>query len=596
MTSSRGLHICFLTAFFVLLSFATFAARQGVDGYELSIYAAVGSLYWLSILTATFGSIMLYWLSDTGFIRIVALLCAAMSGLSILLLPIFRGYHFYGPADPMTHLGWSNDLANGAIGPLDLLYPALHLYTVFVSGVTGLPLSRSLLLITTIFPVIWVLGMGLIARLFLIEREAFAAGVFAALLFLPIQPISGYFRPHPSTLGLFLLPLGIWLFVRTFLPGTTDEPEFTIAFVTISLGIVLLHPQQALNLLVITVVMLFATWWIRSEISLTAASKSSIPAFISLSIAVGIIITVNDQLRYLLISIVRQFFSRLSLSSDSGGGEIASRGMVLDELGMSLHHLGLRIGSKYLLALVFVAVTAHYYRDTRDDLLFAVCAGSIVPGAFLGVFIVIGRYNLATRYISALAVIATIIVAIGIGHGAVLANKLHGRRRTLGRIGIAAGIILIFGISLVSLHLGPFVLQPNDQVTESHFAGFELSFEYDDGETPYIHTRSRVFRFRQATGGVESSEPVPVYRHNGTGPRVPDGFAGQSIHNRYPEPVYLALRDTDRATDVTLYNGARYSSDDFEYVERTPGIDRIITTGGVDIYSIRSDSSGERNG
>jgi hypothetical protein len=67
---------------------------------------------------------------------------------------------------------------------------------------------------------------------------------------------------------------------------------------------------------------------------------------------------------------------------------------------------------------------------------------------------------------------------------------------------------------------------------------------------------------------------------------VPDHFADQNLRSYFDNPEYLAITEADRVRDGDVYKGFRFSSQDFTYLDNEPGIDKIQSNGGLDIYLI----------
>ncbi|MFB6164758.1 MAG: hypothetical protein ABEJ31_06320 [Haloarculaceae archaeon] len=127
--------------FGLLLGFAALAAAVAVAhgaparGYELSIYDATPTAFWLAVCAAGLLALLGSAYSPPGSpTRTAALALAYGTALAVAALPILRGYRFFGAGDSLTHLGWVKDLSTGALSPLHLLYPGVHLSTLFVAA------------------------------------------------------------------------------------------------------------------------------------------------------------------------------------------------------------------------------------------------------------------------------------------------------------------------------------------------------------------------------------------------------------------------------------------------------------------------------
>src|SRR6056297_2134726 len=71
--------------------------------YELDIYAATPSSFWLGIgMAILIGLFVAYHGNVTRRIRLAALALLGLSVFAILGLPIVRNYSFYGPGDSLS--------------------------------------------------------------------------------------------------------------------------------------------------------------------------------------------------------------------------------------------------------------------------------------------------------------------------------------------------------------------------------------------------------------------------------------------------------------------------------------------------------------
>ncbi len=102
-------------------------------GYELSIYTSMPNYFWLSFITIislTYLILILYILSDESLPNYLIIFIISIILLIyqiIFLLPILRGYLFYGSEDPMSHVGFIVDIiSTGYVGE-DNFYPMIHI-------------------------------------------------------------------------------------------------------------------------------------------------------------------------------------------------------------------------------------------------------------------------------------------------------------------------------------------------------------------------------------------------------------------------------------------------------------------------------------
>ena len=129
-----------LTVTILLLGLAPSATS-----YEISVYVAFDQFSWLTLSMAiACGLIILVHaiiVPARSKIWVSALFLVLLSNALILILPILRGYFFYGNGDPLTHLSIiRRDSSNRKISEYQFLsyisYPdcSIYLHTWFKSG------------------------------------------------------------------------------------------------------------------------------------------------------------------------------------------------------------------------------------------------------------------------------------------------------------------------------------------------------------------------------------------------------------------------------------------------------------------------------
>ncbi|WP_336343287.1 hypothetical protein [Halalkalicoccus ordinarius] len=550
--------------------------RSIATSYELSIYSATPMITWLLIGALLISGIIGAIISANHTIRIVSII-ALLSGIVLFVsIPLLRGYFFHGNADPLTHLGWARQISDGSIEPTGLLYPYLHILTAVLSSVSGLS-ERTILLSIMAFPVVlWLLFSGILVRELIPQEGSFAVGVASAALLLPLQPVSGWIRPHTTTVTMFLLPFGIWCYLQM----SISRNAYKIITPLVTGAILLYHPQQALNLLII-VLSIGLVSWITSNRYQTSLQLHTTQFTLALGIAFSMWVFSSDQ----FTNAFRGLMARLILGV--GADQTQVRGASLEEVGRSLTEIGLRIGGRYLLfgGLVLIGVVYAYQR--RDILTIGVALSMVPLTLMIAVFAIAGRVNQYTRYMGFVALVATLIGAVGAIY---LLSEISLSRERLVRVSLAALFCTILLLSLPVAYPSPYIQQAGGHVTESQYAGYTSAFEYSDRSYPFIQVRTPVERVVDAEYGQADREPIQYDRSIEGTPTVPDNFNDQELHTAYDGNRYLLVADSDYAREISLHKELRWTEDDFEYLNRSPHIDRVRDSGGAELYIVRAEN------
>src|SRR6056297_1642396 len=154
-----------LTIGFAALSGAPLAAHQApATAYELSLYRATPTLVWVGLAVAFLTSLVVSATAPSRLLRRIALTLGGASTLTVVALPVLRGYYFYGSADPMTHLGWARDISAGILDPASLFYPGLHTTAVILHETLGYPIRLGILVVILCFAAVFLVFVPLSVR------------------------------------------------------------------------------------------------------------------------------------------------------------------------------------------------------------------------------------------------------------------------------------------------------------------------------------------------------------------------------------------------------------------------------------------------
>ncbi|MFC6756236.1 hypothetical protein ACFQER_05445 [Halomicroarcula sp. GCM10025894] len=244
---------------YLALLIGTLAAYESpATGYELSVYAATPTLYWVSVavaLTVSLGVALTH--IESPPLRDTALLLGGLSVLTVVVLPAIRGYYHYGSGDSLSHAGWTQDILAGRLEPVEMLYPGIHTMTIFARKLLGVQVGQAQIVVLAAFVAVFFLFTARCVSFLGENRYTVPVGVFAALLLLPNNNVSVHLMAHPITQSLLLSPLVLYLTLR-YVSQSDDTPPrrpiatpVGVALVVASLALILVHPQGALSVLAV---------------------------------------------------------------------------------------------------------------------------------------------------------------------------------------------------------------------------------------------------------------------------------------------------------------------------------------------------------
>lgn len=579
-----------LAAGYLSLAGAALAAhRAPAEGYELSIYASTPTAVWVLLGGAFLVAIAvsIAWRDREQALGIV--LGTAATTL-LVALPVVRDYRYLGAGDALTHLGWARGVATGELSPVALLYPAIHTIAVELEAVMGGSLERGMLLVTVLFTVAYLVSVPMLIRRLTLNRWGFGLAAVSAWLLLPINNVGSHLMPFPTVQAIFFSPVVLFALL-VFLERDRGDTRFhpasaTVLLVLLEGALLIIHPQQAVNVAVILgAVFVTQSVFRRFDPEHSIASHRSVlvpTAALGVMLAVWIPTHPRSQ-------------SALSGVSNAllGGGTpgsvatVAQRSGSLSAIGAGVAPIFVKLFGVLIVYLLLSAVaigSIWLYRTADRDLDSIVAYLSVAAFPLVALFAVyfVGTSTMAFRQVAFGGVIATILGAIQ------LSRSFDGLDR-YASLEVTAPLAVVFLAVLVALSLAtvfpsPFIVNPSGHVTDQQFDGYESAFDVRDPAYPIDGIRAGPERFAHGVDGLTEPTDFEV-RAEGSG--VPgDAFASGRLPAGYEANSYLIVTDADYQREAVLYRGLRYPKQGFERLDRQPGVDRVLTNGVFDLYVV----------
>ncbi|WP_135822873.1 hypothetical protein [Halostella litorea] len=573
-----ALAVCFLA-----LAAATLVAhRNPATGYEQSVYAGTPLAVWIGLEVAFAAALIVALLAGPGRVRGAAVALGGGATTLVAGLPVVRGYHYYGGADSLTHLGYAREVLAGELSPLEIIYPGIHSFGVLLTEVAGFELTHSLMLVVLAFAVLYLAFATLAVRLLTGTTVGTVIGAFAAFFLVPVNHVVTALNPHPITQASMFFALVLFLLVK-FAFGDPDHGTFAGAGALLALtsvSVVLYHPQQAA-----VVVLFFGTvaafQFARARLRDATRARPLYGQTAVAAAAFLVWIPFHGAITRQMRSIVVRMSGFLLGTSD------ASVGSVVDQRGASLTTIGSGIGEIFvklflvsavlsaLAGLLFLATLwGRIERPHVDRAVRYLFAGLLTLGVFGGLHFVGNLSELFFRYF------AMIMVAVSV-LGAVQFARAHGGREVLsgGRFAaVGLAVCLLLALSAATLYSSPFIYQASEQKTQMQLEGYEATFETVGSDADPLGVGYATWRYRHAVYGPtglnwsSDSVPPPVLRGN--------------LTSHYGEGRYVVLTEFDRQRETTAYRGIQYSERDLARLEQYDGVHRVRANGEVDLYYV----------
>jgi len=586
-----------LGAGFLLVALAVFVARRApATTFERSIYAstplAALLCFVIAILIAVVAS-----LYATAYRRGAGVCLGGTTIVAFVGLPLVRGYHFLGSADPLTHLGWTRDIASSTVQPHGLFYPAYHTFSLAIGRLTGVPLENALLLATLFLFGAFVVHVPLAARALSSSERAVGVAAVAAWLILPINHVATHLLPHTNSLALLFLPVVLLLLVLYLTRAPRSRhlhglvTPFGVALAIGSAALVVMHLQHAVNLLMVFVSVVLVQY-------VTSRRTDSDPIVFQqpLGAQTGLLTafvigwaathsTTNRAVSAVLASLFRADVGAVS--------EVAQRGSSLLAVGGSLVDLFVKL---FLVSGVFALLTVAYLAVAHTKLLtvpdeqrgvLTHLAVAFVPlTALLGVYF-FGTPKMSFRQMGFIFVVATVVGALAFTRIADWFAARTGPQQFVP----AVVLVLCLLLSLAVVFPSPYMYKSTPHVTAQDVSGHETAFDIRAGGTPYATIGSVPSRYGDAIRGTYENDDID-YTGDGSGFVDPTAFNDGAFAAAYPaDSYYLLLTRGEVETQLEVYDELNYRAAAVAGLEEDRRVDRVHSNGAFEVYLVGNETA-----
>ncbi|GAA0230374.1 hypothetical protein ACFFQF_13930 [Haladaptatus pallidirubidus] len=580
--------------FLALTAGVLVAHESPARAYELSIYRGTPALFWVGIGFALLTGVAVA-VSAPDWYRSLALALGGMSVLSVASLPVIRGYHFYGAGDSLTHLGWARDIVLGTMEPYELLYPGTHTVAVVISELTGLPLRRALLVMVSAFVLVFLLFVPLSARVIADDDRAVTFAALAGFLLLPINAISVFAMPHPTSQAIMFLPFVIFLLAKyvtatdgSRLPLLGSSAGTLLALA--SIAIVFVHPQQAANAILLfggVVVVQFVYRLFRNGHAI-ARHRTLYGQTVFLALAFLAWTPLHERSGGTVTALITSLFENPAAATDTTNAAAS-----LSQLGGSIRLLFMKLFLVGVLFSLFAGIfmlggLLDRVRGTDASAFSKYVAVGMIPLTVLfGAFFAASLGQFHFRILGFMMVPVTILGGIALARGV---DALETRVPNDGPVAMFAGGLFAFllVLSLLTVFHSPYMYQASGHVSESQMTGYETAFD-NRGDAVFTGLRSPGERYSDGILGYEESREASwrgqaIYGSdlNATG----ENFTARRLATAFEEPRYLPVTDSAKQREIDVFGGLRFPREGFRTLDSHSGVSRVQSGGGFDLYYI----------
>jgi len=459
--------------------------------YEVSIYNAYPMILWINfVLIGIMASLWILFDSKNRCHHVV-LGILFLNQLTILLLPLFRGYFIYDRYDTLEHLGRVKDILLSCNLGSDNFYPIMHILITEIMTVADISLNSQTVWLPAFFWLMLLMGYFLFISNFTNNTEL---GKVSALIwmFFPL----GYWHSHMVgnmfSFEFMFLILGVWF------SSIARLKKYLLITILYS-ALVFFHPLTAIYLL-----MIFAIFDILNYISKTKKGEYFIK---DLGVIVMIIwISWHLSFQTTIYSLQKFWFSLVGLL-DRENPFFSMYISYVEKYNIPILRIAKFSLYRYWgvillsgLALIVIVRLLSSIRNKREDeamqqnlVVFGLFAILFATWSVLNVFFYFVNFERSLRY----------VVAFSIPLASSILLKLKKPRITRKRnISLVVLFLLFSYFGTFTVHSSPLSGNPNKQVSASEYYGMGWWFERrDDSLKGYDDGQISQYRFYEAWYG-----------------------------------------------------------------------------------------------
>lgn len=635
----------------VLVIVALFLAWNApATGYESSIYEATPVLVWVFLIfSAACGiGIVVHQVytgrHESSRLWVLGLLLILFSYTAILSLFIIRGYAFWGYGDPSTHLGEIQNIIGTGNFAVDNFYPMATTYAAQLSQICGL----DPVIFHKLLPIFFILSC--VAFIYLLAKAVMPSkgGVILTTvvgLTLLCSTYAGfsYINFMPNGLANLLFPMALFLLVKSYPAGAW---RWRALFILIVLLFPVFHPVTSVALAAALVTLPLA------KLIFDKVAKNGRKVFDSglkfslVALAVLIVwggcwlssFAVPGRLLNTLAAesyslpepsepvtepeptdtestVVTEAYPRpepytleTALAPSRVEGKVSNLARLIDDIryaqtyGYSaLKHILNLYGAVFLyIVLTLIALPILWMRIRRQQPLQNL-ASLYGPMAVIAL-VIVALYFTAFGFSPLRFLIYPLLICpffVGFVLNEIMEKARASQRsiylRLLAPVLLAIVLVVAWGNGISKLYSSPYILKDNGQVSQVEISGMDWIFDKKDRSLAITAHALATYRFADFLLTEEERterQDIPFRFRQVASPPSHFGYQqGAWLGEFYSDDIYMVLGERDWLRYVEVYPELakyRYYSEDFERLEGDPTVDKLYSSGKLDVYLVHS--------
>jgi len=475
---------------FVLLSYSLFLiTRKPATGYEISIYWATPSIFWVALIFSLVNGIFLLWSSiftenrkqfNIGFFQVI------FCNILLVLLPKLRNYTLImGRGDNADYVGYAMDISIYGYLPDYNFYPYTSVLISQISQIVNVSALEVSKYIPSLFIIIYMLAIYCWAKSF---RQDYNFITYSVIASIPLFFAWFFATIYYMLISTLMLPLLFYI-----LNKNTDF-RYRILAIILCLVLPFTHPIISLILLLYLICMFFEETLLDHK-----SYKVSLRLIMIFLITSSIWYLAQYSLTKNAIEILEQAENSLLMKS-SGDTTLTVATGYLNKLGYLTAVKSLLIMTfdelmYYILSFISIFIIFKNPKKDFEDLKpVSLC---FISGSIFYIFLFISsRAHTPYRFINLDA--NMIFAPLLLGYFMVFLNKQY--RKVLNLI-----IIISIITAIASLYQSPITMYPNDQFTAYDISGGKWLLDSKSEDIPTITLLSPLNRYSSLIYGSKYS-------------------------------------------------------------------------------------------
>ena len=557
-----------LTVTILLLGLAPSATS-----YEISVYVAFDQFSWLTLSMAiACGLIILVHaiiVPARSKIWVSALFLVLLSNALILILPILRGYFFYGNGDPLTHLSIIDGILQTGKFQSTNFYPISHILIVAYTYILGSSPENIMLWAPLLLFALFVFPLYSLSKLVFTDLRIQIAIVTVGTVFL-----FGYQTEYvPNGVAIAFVPFIIFCYFISL--RQKDKPAYVAPLLIMVIFIPLVHILVAIYLFLI-LIMLHLMRYIFKSYYKGLTTKIEIPSSNLLLIALVSILAWMSS--FILIwnalhSFTNFFMGELSASpADELGSKLSSASISTQQF---ITELFIQFGSTILVFLICMIGIVLWLRanyETKVKFFFPITF--LISAITISILLFI--IPSGVDFYRPIRLLGMPLIFMGGVTIWMLINKQRTRRITVAVL-LSSLLIATSMLGILGVFASPLTMTPNPQVTISEISGWNefIVLKNTSLGTDYITSKDTYTNF--VFGGSSWTFTRPDLVTSSENRFVGNHF--EDLDNQ--SESYIVITKDDEITYLDVWQNGRFDANDFNGIALSPSISKIMDNGDV---------------